>query len=40
MNNTRPTLPTLTVKCRLMLEFIADQAPCVGLGLVEVAASR
>jgi hypothetical protein len=32
MNNTRPTLPTLTVNCRFMLDFIAEQAPCIGFG--------
>jgi hypothetical protein len=40
MNNTRPTLPTLTVNCRFMLDFIAEQAPCIGFGLVEVAGSK
>jgi hypothetical protein len=40
MNITRPTLPTLTVNRQFMLDFIAAEPPCLGLGLVEVEGSQ
>ena len=39
MNTIRRTLPTLTVNRQFMLDFIAEEAPCLGLGLVEVEGS-
>jgi hypothetical protein len=40
MNTTRLTLPKQMVNCRFVVNFIAEQAPCIGLGLVEVTRSR
>ena len=40
MNANRPTLPTLTVNRRFMMDFIAQEPPCLALGLVEVEGSQ
>jgi hypothetical protein len=40
MNANRPTLPTLTVNRRFMMDFIAKEPPCLALGLVEVEGSQ
>ena len=40
MNANRPTLPTLTVNRRFMMEFVAKEPPCLALGLVEVEGSQ
>ena len=40
MNTIRPTLPTLTVNRRFMMDFIAKEPPCLALGLVEVEGSQ
>jgi hypothetical protein len=40
MNTVRPTLPTLTVNRQFMMDFIAQEPPCLVLGLVEVEGSQ
>jgi hypothetical protein len=40
MNANRPTLPTLTVNRRFMMDFIAMEPPCLALGLVQVEGSQ
>ncbi len=40
MNTIRPTLPTLTVNRRFMVDFIAKEPPCLAIGLVEVEGNQ
>ena len=40
MRHARPTLPALTVNRQFMSEFVAAEAPCLALGLVEVEGSQ
>ena len=35
MNTIRQKLPSLTVNRRFMMDFIAQEPPCLALGLVE-----
>ena len=40
MSNDRARLPRLTVNRRFMSDFLAEQPPCLALGLVEVGGSQ
>jgi hypothetical protein len=40
MEDVRPMLPRLTVNRHFMSEFIAEEPPCLALGLVEEGAGR